>query len=176
MANNPQPNPMGFTLNHTMLRVKDPAKSLEFYCGVLGMTLLHKIDVDMGEFSLYFLGFTEKHDEVPDAPAAAGEYLFSRPGVLELTHNWGTEDEDGPVYHDGNAEPQGFGHIALDVPDLAAAVAHFDAHGVEFQKRPEEGAMKHIAFIKDPDGYWVEILSAKAMGAMAAALAGGSPG
>ena len=67
------------------------------------------------------------------------------------------------VYHDGNAAPQGFGHIALDVPDLAAAVAHFDKHGVEFQKRPEDGMMKHIAFIKDPDGYWVEILSARSM-------------
>ena len=159
-------NPHGFTLNHTMLRVKDPAKSLEFYCDALGMTLLHKIDFAPGEFSLYFLGFTQSEDEVPTDPAAAGEYVFSRPGVLELTHNWGTEEEDGAVYHDGNAQPQGFGHIALNVPDLAAAIAHFDAHGVEFQKRPEEGSMKHIAFIKDPDGYWVEILSAKAMGAM----------
>ncbi|MEL6487411.1 MAG: lactoylglutathione lyase [Pseudomonadota bacterium] len=164
-------NPHGFTLNHTMLRVKDPEKSLEFYCGVLGMTLLHKIDFAPGEFSLYFLGFTQDEDEVPEDPAAAGEYVFSRPGVLELTHNWGTEEQDGPVYHDGNEEPQGFGHIALDVPDLAAAVAHFDAHGVEYQKRPEEGTMKHIAFIKDPDGYWVEILSAKAMGQMAKFMA-----
>ncbi|MEO0871838.1 MAG: VOC family protein, partial [Pseudomonadota bacterium] len=83
----------------------------------------------------------------------------------------GTEERGGPVYHDGNEEPQGFGHIALDVPDLAAAVAHFDAHGVEYQKRPEEGTMKHIAFIKDPDGYWDEILSAKAMGQMAKFMA-----
>lgn len=171
MGSSMTPNPHGFTLNHTMLRVKDPEKSLEFYCGVLGMTLLHKIDVEAGEFSLYFLGFTQEDGEVPEDPAMAGEYVFSRPGVLELTHNWGTEESSGPVYHDGNAAPQGFGHIALDVPDLSAAVAHFDEHGVEFQKRPEEGAMKHIAFIKDPDGYWIEILSARAMGAMAAALA-----
>ena len=161
-----KPNPHGFTLNHTMLRVKDPKKSLAFYCDVLGMTLLHKTDFAPGKFSLYFLAFTQDEGEVPSEPAAAGEYVFSRQSVLELTHNWGTEEQDGPVYHDGNAEPQGFGHIAIDVPDLAAAVAHFDAHGVEFQKRPEEGMMKHIAFIKDPDGYWVEILSAKAMGEM----------
>ena len=156
-------NPHGFTLNHTMLRVKDPAASLAFYCDVLGMTLLRKVDVEAAEFSLYFLGYTESEDDVPADEAAATEYVFSRQGVLELTHNWGSEEQDGPVYHDGNAEPRGFGHIALDVPDLDAAVAHFDEHGVEFQKRPEDGMMRHIAFIKDPDGYWVEILSAKRM-------------
>lgn len=154
-------NPHGYTLNHTMLRVKDPAKSLEFYCDVLGMTLLRKIDVETGEFSLFFLAFTDSDDEVPQDDAAAARYVFSRQGVLELTHNWGTEEEEGAVYHDGNAEPQGFGHIALDVPSLEEAVTHFDAHEVTFQKRPEEGAMRHIAFIKDPDGYWIEILSSK---------------
>lgn len=156
-------NPHGFTLNHTMLRIKDPDASLAFYCGVLGMTLLRKVDIEMGEFSLYFLGYTASEDEVPEDPKEAIQYVFSRQGVLELTHNWGTEDEDGPVYHDGNAEPRGFGHIALDVPDFEAAIAHFDEAGVEYQKRPEDGAMRHIAFIKDPDGYWVEILSAKMM-------------
>lgn len=154
-------NPHGYTLNHTMLRVKDPARSLEFYCDVLGMTLLRKIDVEAGEFSLFFLAFTDSNDEVPQDDAEAARYVFSRQGVLELTHNWGTEEEGGAVYHDGNAEPQGFGHIALDVPSLGDAVAHFDAHDVTFQKRPEEGAMRHIAFIKDPDGYWIEILSSK---------------
>ena len=156
-------NPHNFTLNHTMLRVKDPEKSLAFYCGVLGMTLLRTADIEAGEFSLYFLGFTSSDDEVPEGDAEATQYVCSRQGGLELTHNWGTEDEAGPVYHDGNAALQGFGHLALDVPDLAAAVAHFDAHDVAFQKRPEDGMMKHIAFIKDPDGYWIEILSAKAM-------------
>jgi lactoylglutathione lyase len=156
-------NPHGFTLNHTMLRIKDPDASLAFYCGVLGMTLLRKVDIEMGEFSLYFLGFTDSEDEVPEDAREAMQYVFSRQGVLELTHNWGSEEEEGQVYHDGNAEPRGFGHIALDVPDFAAAIAHFDEHDVEYQKRPEDGAMKHIAFIKDPDGYWVEILSAKMM-------------
>lgn len=156
-------NPHGFTLNHTMLRIKDPDASLAFYCGVLGMTLLRKVDVEAAEFSLYFLGFTDSEDEVPEDPKEAMQYVFSRQGVLELTHNWGTEDEEGAVYHDGNSDPRGFGHIALDVPDFEAAIAHFDEHGVAYQKRPEEGAMRHIAFIKDPDGYWVEILSAKMM-------------
>ena len=156
-------NPHDFTLNHTMLRVKDPSASLAFYCDVLGMTLLRKADIEAGRFSLYFLGFTDSADEVPQDDAAATEYVFSRQGVVELTHNWGTEDEDGAVYHDGNSDPKGFGHLALNVPDLAKAVAHFDAHDVHFQKRPEDGMMKHIAFITDPDGYWIEILSAKAM-------------
>ena len=156
-------NPHGFTLNHTMLRIKDPDASLAFYCGVLGMTLLRKVDVEAGEFSLYFLGFTQSEDEVPEEAKEAMQYVFSRQGVLELTHNWGTEDEEGAVYHDGNSEPRGFGHIALDVPDFEAAIAHFDEQGVTYQKRPEDGAMRHIAFIKDPDGYWVEILSAQMM-------------
>ena len=156
-------NPNGFTFNHTMLRIKDPDKSLAFYCDVLGMTLLRKIDMEAGEFSLYFLAFIDDDHAVPTDQREVTEYVFSRQGVLELTHNWGTEDEDGPVYHDGNGDPRGFGHIALNVPDLQKAVAHFDKHGVRFQKRPEEGAMKHIAFILDPDGYWIEILSAKNM-------------
>lgn len=156
-------NPHGYTLNHTMLRVKDPAASLAFYCEVLGMSLLRKADIEAGEFSLYFLGYTEGEDEVPANGGDATRYVFGRQGVLELTHNWGTEDEDGPVYHDGNADPRGFGHIALNVPDVHAACARFEEAGVEFVKKPDEGMMKGLAFIKDPDGYWVEILSAETM-------------
>ena len=80
------------------------------------------------------------------------------PGVLELTHNHGTEKQDGPVYHDGNSDPRGFGHICVSVPELEAACARFEQLGVPFQKRLQDGRMKHIAFIKDPDGYWVEII------------------
>lgn len=156
-------NPHGYTLNHTMLRVKDPAKSLAFYCDVLGMTLLNKVDVEAGEFSLFFLGYVKNEDEVPSDPKEAARYTFQRQGVLELTHNWGTENEEDPVYHDGNSEPRGFGHIALDVPDVDAACARFEEAGVQFVKKPNDGMMKGLAFIKDPDGYWVEILSAANM-------------
>jgi len=78
--------------------------------------------------------------------------------VLELTHNWGTEAQADFKYHDGNAQPQGFGHICFSVPDLAAAVAWFDENQVPYVKRPDQGKMKNVAFIKDPDGYWIEIV------------------
>lgn len=147
----------GFTLNHTMLRVKDPAVSLAFYTGVLGMRVLRKLDFPEMKFSLYFLA---KADEAA-APDDIGErtaWTFSQRSILELTHNWGTESDPEFRYHDGNAQPQGFGHICFSVPDLAAAVRWFDDNKVEFVKRPEQGKMKDVAFIKDPDGYWIEIV------------------
>lgn len=149
----------GFTLNHSMLRIKDPKRSLAFYQGVLGMTLLHRIDFDQARFSLYFLAKLEQDEQPPEDTTARVQWTFAQRGVLELTHNWGSEDDPALAYHDGNAEPQGFGHIAFAVPDLDAAVRWFDENGVSFQKRPEDGRMNHIAFIKDPDGYWIEILS-----------------
>lgn len=147
----------GFVLNHSMLRVKDPAVSLAFYTGVLGMRVLRKLDFPEMQFSLYFL---MKADDAA-APDEAGErtaWTFSQRGILELTHNWGTENDPDFRYHDGNAQPQGFGHICFSVPDLAAAVRWFDDNQVAFVKRPEQGKMKDVAFIKDPDGYWIEIV------------------
>lgn len=147
----------GFVLNHSMLRVKDPAVSLAFYTGVLGMRVLRKLDFPEMKFSLYFL---MKADDAA-APDEAGErtaWTFSQRGILELTHNWGTENDPDFRYHDGNAQPQGFGHICFSVPDLAAAVRWFDDNQVAFVKRPEQGKMKDVAFIKDPDGYWIEIV------------------
>lgn len=156
-------NPHGYTFNHTMIRVKDPRASLAFYRDVLGMTLLRRLDFEEGRFSLYFLAFVGEGDTLPLDEAKLREHVFSRQGVLELTHNWGTEDEDGPVYHNGNADPRGYGHIGVAVPDVAEACRRFEEAGVTFVKRPEDGRMKHIAFIADPDGYWVEILSVRGM-------------
>lgn len=69
---------------------------------------------------------------------------------------WGTEsDASFKGYHNGNAEPRGFGHIAITVDSLEAEVARLDAHKVTFKKRPEDGSMKTIAFILDPDSYWI---------------------
>jgi lactoylglutathione lyase len=161
----------GFTFNHSMLRVKDPAMSLAFYSKVIGMQVLRKLDFPEMKFSLYFLAHLAEHDDVPVSDHERTAWTFSQRGVLELTHNWGTESDAEFKYHDGNAQPQGFGHICISVPDLDAAVAWFDRHGVPYVKRPDQGKMKDVAFIKDPDGYWIEIVEAgrlKSLGIVAA--------
>ncbi|MEP7311941.1 MAG: lactoylglutathione lyase [Pseudomonadota bacterium] len=150
-----------YIFNQTMLRVRDPQASLRFYGEVLGMTLLHKVDFPAMKFSLYFMAYLRPDDPpLPEDPAARAEYTFSQKATLELTHNWGTEsDPDFKGYHSGNAEPRGFGHIGIAVPDVYAAAERFEKLGIEFVKRPDDGKMKGLAFIKDPDGYWIEILS-----------------
>lgn len=149
----------GFRLNHCMLRVKDPEVSLAFYTQVLGMRVLRKLDFPEMKFSLYFLArLDEERGAVPQDERERTVWTFRQEGVLELTHNWGTETDAQFSYHDGNAQPQGFGHICFAVPDLRAAVGWFDQNGVAFVKRPEQGKMKNVAFIKDPDGYWIEIV------------------
>jgi len=148
----------GFIFNHTMLRVKDPKVSLDFYTRVLGFTLARKVDFPEAGFSLYFLVLTDKAQAIPESDAARKQWLARQAGVLELTHNYGSESEPGAVYHDGNSDPRGFGHICVSVPDVHAACARFEALGVAFQKRLTDGRMRELAFIKDPDGYWIEII------------------
>lgn len=150
----------GFVFNHTMLRVKDPAVALGFYTRVLGLRLLRRLDFPEMKFSLYFLARPEDTAAAPEDSSARTAWTFSQRGVLELTHNWGTEADADFKYHDGNAQPQGFGHICFSVPDLDAAVRWFDDNQVAYVKRPEQGKMKDVAFIKDPDGYWIEIVEA----------------
>lgn len=153
----------GFRLNHTMLRVKDPEAALAFYSRVFGMSVLRRLDFEEMQFSLYFLAKLEDGDRVPEDTDERTVWTFSQKGLLELTHNWGTEDQPDFAYHDGNAEPQGFGHICFTVPDLGAAVAWFDANEVEFIKRPDQGKMKDVVFVKDVDGYWIEVVEAAKM-------------
>ena len=148
----------GFVLNHPMLRVKDPEVSLAFYSHVLGMRVLRKLDFPEMKFSLYFLAKLDEHGDVPQDVGERTSWTFRQQGILELTHNWGTEDQPEFKYHNGNAQPQGFGHICFSVPDLQAAVRWFDENGVAFVKRPDQGKMKDVAFIQDPDGYWIEIV------------------
>ena len=147
----------GFVFNHTMLRIKDPRASLDFYTRVLGFSLVRRNDFPEAGFSLYFLALVDPAD-IPDDEGERRAWVARLQGVLELTHNHGTEQQDGAVYHDGNSEPRGFGHICLSVPDVRAACARFEELGVPFQKRLSDGRMKDIAFIRDPDGYWVEII------------------
>ena len=120
---------------HTMLRVGDLEKSLDFYINVLGMHLLRRKDYPEGKFTLAFVGFQ------PEEEGA----------VIELTHNW-----DTPSYDLGN----GYGHIALEVEDAYEACAAIKARGGNVTR--EAGPMKHgqtvIAFVEDPDGYKIELI------------------
>lgn len=142
-----------YKLTHTMLRIKDPKRALDFYEQVLGFRLVTRLDFEEARFSLYFLQ-PRGHSDQSDGSL---EQAFSAMGLLELTHNWGSESDDSAM-HSGNSDPKGFGHICVAVPDIDAACARFDAMGVTFQKRLGEGGMKQIAFICDPDGYWIEIV------------------
>lgn len=145
-------DPQRYVLTHTMLRITNPARSLQFYRDVLGMRLVRQLDFDEAAFTLYFLqagGHADRADN-------SFEHTFSRAGLLELTHNWDTPDD--ARMHSGNDAPKGFGHICIAVPDIHAACARFERLGVSFQKRPDEGGIKDIAFILDPDGYWIEIV------------------
>lgn len=149
------------TWHQTMLRCKNISKSLEFYTQQLGFTLIDTMDFPQYNFSLYFLTTLpagETYTLTPGSPAAH-DYLWSLEGVtLELTHNYGTEQDEKQHYHPGNAEKDGFGHIAVNVDDVYAASAKLEAAGQKFKKKPDEGRMKGLAFVYDPDNYWVELV------------------
>jgi len=120
---------------HTMLRVGDLDRSLAFYTEVLGMTLLRRKDYPSGRFTLAFVGYGPESEQT----------------VLELTHNWDTDQ-----YSLGDA----YGHIALGVDDIHATCACITGQGGRVVRPP--GPMKHgttvIAFVEDPDGYKVELI------------------
>ncbi|RUM51215.1 MAG: lactoylglutathione lyase [Marinomonas sp.] len=149
----------GFVFNQTMLRIADPVRSLDFYTRVMGMTLLRKLDFPKMEFSLYFLTYGEDFSDISADEGKRTAQTFGRPAVLELTHNWG-DTVDTVEYHNGNSDPRGFGHIGFHVPNLEGACQRFEDLGVTFQKKLSDGKMNYIAFIKDPDGYWIEIFDA----------------
>ncbi len=125
-------------LLHTMLRVGDLDKSLDFYTRILGMALLRKHDYPEGKFTLAFVGYGPESEQA----------------VIELTHNWGVSN-----YELGNA----FGHIALEVDDAYAACDSIRAAGGKVVR--EAGPMKHgntvIAFVEDPDGYKIELIQSR---------------
>lgn len=123
---------------HTMLRVGDLDRSIEFYTQVLGMRLLRRKDYPEGKFTLAFVGYEDE----TEGPA------------LELTYNWGVDR-----YELGS----GFGHIALGVADAYKACEEIRARGGKVVR--EAGPMKHgatvIAFVEDPDGYKVELIQGR---------------
>ncbi|KAG1656995.1 Lactoylglutathione lyase [Nymphon striatum] len=149
-----------FMFQHTMIRIKDPKASLDFYTRVLGMRLLQKLDFEAMKFTLFFLGY-EKKEDIPSDPNERKSWTFSRKGVVELCHNWGTENDPEFKYHNGNADPKGFGHLAIRIPDTEVTCQRMESLNVKFIKKPNEGKMKGIAFILDPDGYWIELIDEK---------------
>ena len=128
-----------YRMLHTMVRVFDLDKSLDFYTRLLGMKLLRKSDYEGGRFTLAFVGYGDEQDTA----------------VIELTHNW---DQKEP-YTIGT----GYGHIAIGVPDIYGTCDKLRAEGARITREP--GPMKHgstvIAFIEDPDGYKIELIERK---------------
>jgi lactoylglutathione lyase len=148
-----------------MLRIKDAVASVKFYTEHFGFQLLQKYDFPQWKFSLYFLAILPEGETCPEAGTEDAEkFLWSFKGVtLELTHNHGSEDDEDFKVNNGNEEPhRGFGHIAVLTKDVYAASAELENAGVKFQKKPDEGNMKGLAFVLDPNGYWVEICKRKA--------------
>ncbi|KAF8697256.1 hypothetical protein AX14_001395 [Amanita brunnescens Koide BX004] len=140
----------GYRFNHTMIRIKDPKASLKFYCEILGMEQYSK--KEFSDFTLYFLAYN--HTGRVLSAEEKVESRFAREGMLELTHNHGTEsDPNFKGYANGNTDPgRGYGHIAISVDDVGKACARLESLGVPFKKKPDEGKMKGIAFALDPDG------------------------
>lgn len=139
------------------IRVKDPNASIKFY-EHLGMTLLKKLPFPDAKFDLYFLGY-----DSPSSPSH-GRELWDREGLIELTHNYGTESDPEYKVNNGNRDPdRGFGHTCISVDNIQAACARIEAAGYRFQKRLTDGRMRHIAFVLDPDDYWVEVIGQKSV-------------
>ncbi|KAL2119818.1 hypothetical protein VTJ04DRAFT_6779 [Mycothermus thermophilus] len=147
-----------YRMNHTMIRVKDAEKSLKFYQEVFGMSLFRTHESPAGGFNLYFLGYPGEKGLPTGESATAGLSTADREGLLELTWNYGTEKDENFKYHNGNDQPQGFGHICVSVDNLQAACDRLESLNVNWKKRLTDGRMKNVAFVLDPDGYWVEIV------------------
>jgi lactoylglutathione lyase len=125
-------------LLHTMLRVGNLEQSIEFYTRVLGMKLLRQKDYPDGKFTLAFVGYGDESDHT----------------VIELTHNWDTHNYDLGA---------GYGHIAIEVDDVYAAVEELQNRGGKVIRPagPMNAGTTIIAFIEDPDGYQVELIGKK---------------
>ena len=123
---------------HTMLRVEDLDASLHFYTELMGMKLLRRSDNKEYEYTLAFVGYGDE----------------SHATVLELTYNWGEN-----TYDKGNA----YGHIAIEVEDIYGFCGELENQGAEVYRNPGpvKGGQTIIAFVRDPDGYAIELIQAK---------------
>ncbi len=128
----------GARMLHTMIRVHDLDKSLAFYTGPMGMKLLRKREVPEGKYTLAFVGYADEKEQA----------------VVELTYNW-----DHEPYKLGD----GFGHLAVGVPDVYGMCEEITKAGGKVTRAP--GPVKFgttvIAFVEDPDGYKIELIERK---------------
>lgn len=126
---------------HTMLRVGDLQRSIDFYTRVLGMTLLRKSENSEYKYTLAFVGYGDEKDEA----------------VIELTYNWGVSE-----YELGSA----YGHIALEADDIYTTCEALRAAGAKITREPGpvKGGTTVIAFVEDPDGYKIELIAKKDAG------------
>lgn len=126
---------------HTMLRVGDLQRSIDFYTRVLGMTLLRKSENSEYKYTLACVGYGDEKDEA----------------VIELTYNWGVSE-----YELGSA----YGHIALEADDIYATCEALRAAGAKITREPGpvKGGTTVIAFVEDPDGYKIELIAKKDAG------------
>jgi len=121
---------------HTMVRVADLDRALEFYCGGLGLEEVSRLDNPAGRFTLVFLAAPE------DVEAARAK----RAPTVELTHNWDPENYTGG---------RNFGHLAYQVDDIYQTCQRLMDAGVTINRPPRDG---HMAFVRSPDGVSVELL------------------
>ena len=126
---------------HTMLRVGDLQRSIDFYTRVLGMTLLRKSENSEYKYTLAFVGYGDEKDEA----------------VIELTYNWGVSE-----YELGSA----YGHIALEADAIYGTCDALRAAGAKITREPGpvKGGTTVIAFVEDPDGYKIELIAKKDTG------------
>jgi lactoylglutathione lyase len=124
---------------HTMIRTGDLNRSIDFYTKVLGMKLLRRHEYPDGKFTLAFLGYGDESEHA----------------VIELTYNWGVDHYDLGT---------GYGHIALEVDDVYSACDEIKRLGGKMVREagPMNGGTRIIAFVKDPDGYMIELIGKKA--------------
>jgi lactoylglutathione lyase len=123
---------------HTMIRVGDLQRSIDFYTQILGMKLLRQQEYPDGKFTLAFVGYGDENDHT----------------VIELTHNWDTDKYD---------LGSGFGHLAIEVDDVYEATAQIKQRGGKIIRDagPMNAGATIIAFVEDPDGYAIELLGSK---------------
>jgi len=189
-ANDPT---VGYKLNHFMMRIRDPEKSMKFYIELMGMRTVFTMNV--GPFTIYYLGYPQTPEHRGDLAKFGGDTAMNLQhtlGLLELYHVHGSETQAPGYYSTGNTPPNlGFGHLGFTVPNVPEALARLKANGVEVIKdlgvcdrasipisdwenergvgvevkgteseiHPEYAKVfNKIAFVRDPDGYIVELV------------------